>query len=72
MSELKDLGSCKDYHTGNATQRGLKTFNEDVKKILVNIYVNFGGAKGKDVKKKKAYQNIAKDDCCKLAENYQR
>ena len=66
VPELKDLGSCNDHHIGNAAQRGLEALDEDIKETLVNIYFDIGGAKGKGLKKKKAYEKIAKDKRRKL------
>ena len=66
VPELKDLGSCNDHHIRNAAQRGLESFDEDIRETLLNIYFDIGGAKGKGLKKKKAYEKIAKDKGRKL------
>ena len=52
VPDLKDLGSCNDHHIGNAAQKGVESFDEDVKEVLVNVYFDLGGAKGKGLKKK--------------------
>ena len=66
VPELKDLGSCNDHHIGNAAQRGIEAFDEDMREVLVNIYFDLGGAKGKGLKKKKAYEKLGKDKGRKL------
>ena len=57
---IKDLGSCNDHHIGNAAQKGVESFDEDVKEVLVNVYFDIGGAKGKGLKKKKNFEALAK------------
>ena len=60
VPDLKDLGSCNDHHIGNAAKKGVEDFDEDVKEVLVNVYFDLGGAKGKGLKKKKHFERLAK------------
>ena len=47
---FKEVGSCNDHHIGNAFEYGVKP--------LVNIFFDLGGAKGKGLKKKKAFEAV--------------
>ena len=60
VPQLKDVGSCNDHHISNAGKYGVEAFDNDVKEVLVNVYFDIGGAKGKGLKKRKNYQAIVK------------
>ena len=66
VHQLKDLGSCNNHHLSNAAKAGIEAFDEDINEILVNIYFDIGGAKGKGLKKKREFEMIAKDKHWKL------
>ena len=50
---IVDLGSCNDHHLANSMKHGVEAFDSDVPNILVNIFIDLGGAKGYGLKKKK-------------------
>ena len=60
VPQLKDVGSCNAHQISNAGKYGVEAFDNDVKEVLVNVYFDIGGAKGKGLKKRKNYQAIAK------------
>ena len=55
---FKDVGSCNDHHIDNAFEYGVKQFDNDCHKALVNIFFDLGGAKGKGLKKKKPFEAV--------------
>ena len=52
VPQLKHLGSCNGHHINNAAKYGVNALDEDIKEVLVNVFFDNGGAKGKGVKKK--------------------
>ena len=58
VPQLKDVGSCNDHHVGNAFKYAVFAFDEDCHEALVDIYQDIGGAKGKGLKKKKAFEAV--------------
>ena len=50
---FSDSGSCNDHHLANSMNHGVEAFDSDVPNILVNIFIDLGGAKGYGLKKKK-------------------
>ena len=60
VPQLRDLGSCNDHHISNAAKKGLEVFDPDIKEALVHIYFDIGGATGKGLKKKRAFEGKAK------------
>ena len=43
------------YHTGSCNGHSVEAFCPDIKNMLVDIYEDLGGAKGKGIKKMKAF-----------------
>ena len=66
IPQMKDFGSCNDHHLGNAAQAGCEALDSDVREVLVNIYFDLGGAKGKGLKKKPTYESFSKEKGRKL------
>ena len=60
VPQLKLLGSCNGHHISNAAKYGVNALDEDIKEVLVNVFFDIGGAKGKGVKKKHHYERLAK------------
>ena len=60
VPQLKDLGSCNDHHISNSAKHGCEAFDTDVKEVLVNLYFDIGGAKGKGLKKMRDFETISK------------
>ena len=60
VPQLKDLGSCNDHPISNSAKHGYEAFDTDVKEVLVNLYFDIGGAKGKGLKKMRDFETIAK------------
>ena len=58
IPQFIDLGSCNDHHLSNALKHGVTAFDTDIQQALVNIYMDIGGAKGKGLKKKKAFETV--------------
>jgi hypothetical protein len=66
IPQMVDFGSCNDHHIGNAEGAGTEQFDEDVKEALVHTYFDIGGAKGKGLKRKKEFEELAKKIGIKL------
>ena len=62
VPDLKDIGSCVDHHIGNAFEYAVQAFDNDCHEALVDIYQDLGGAKGKGLKKKKAFEKVCNDN----------
>ena len=60
VPQLKLLGSCNGHHISNAAKYGVNALDEDIKEVLVNVFFDIGGAKGKGLKKKHHYERLAK------------
>ena len=61
IPQFADMGSCNSHHIGTAFEYGVKNFDNDSQEALVNIYFDFGGAKGKGLKRKKQFEKVALD-----------
>ena len=61
VPQLKHLGSCNGHHISNAAKYGVNAMDEDIKEVLVNVFFDIGGAKGKGVKQKHHYERLAKE-----------
>ena len=60
IHQFKDAGSCNDHHVGNAFGYVVKAFDNDCHEVLVNIFQDLGGVKGKGLKKKKAFKDVCR------------
>ena len=58
---LKDLGSCNGHHISNSIQHGATDFCPDMQEVLVDLYQDIGGAKGKGTKKMKEFQKVCEE-----------
>ena len=58
---LKDLGSCNGHHISNSIQHGATDFCPDMQNVLVDLYQDIGGAKGKGTKKMKEFKKVCED-----------
>ena len=66
VPQLKPLGSCNGHHISYAAKYGVNVLDADIKEVLVNVYFDIGGGKGKGLKKKHQYERIAKKKARKL------
>ena len=60
IHQFVDFGSCNDHHISNAMKYGVRAFDPDVEHVVVDMYQDLGGAKGKGLKKKKDFEKICK------------
>lgn len=61
IPEFFDPGSCNDHHLSNGMKHAVTKFDPDIEKALVNVYLDIGGQKGRDLKRKKAFERVAKE-----------
>ena len=61
IPELLDPGSCNDHHLSNAMKHAVNAFDPDIEQALVNIYMDIGGAPGRGLKRKKAFEKVCKE-----------
>lgn len=62
IPQLQNHGSCNSHNLSNTMQHAVTAFDPDMKKAFVDIYYDLGGAKGKGLKKKKAFEVVAADN----------
>lgn len=60
VHQLSSLGSSNAHNICNAMSHGVTACAPDVKEALVDLYMDLGGAKGKGLKKKKAFERLAR------------
>jgi hypothetical protein len=56
VDDMKDLGACNGHHISNAMQHGATSFDSDIKEVLVDLFQDIGGAKGKGTKHMKEFK----------------
>ena len=61
VPQCYDLGSCNDHHISNALKHAVESFDSDIQQALVNIYCDLGGAKGRGLKRKKAFEIVCQE-----------
>ena len=61
ITELLDPGSCNDHHLSNAMKHAVNAFDPDIEQALVNIYMDIGGAPGRGLTRKKAFEKVCKE-----------
>ena len=61
VPELSSLGSSNAHNLSNAMMHGVTAAFPDVKEALVDLYQDLGGAKGRGLKKKKEFEELAWD-----------
>ena len=61
VPQCYDLGSCNDHHISNALKHAVESFDSDRQQALVNIYCDLGGAKGRGLKRKKAFEIVCQE-----------
>ena len=56
-----DDGSCTDHHLSNAMKHAVHAFDPDIERALVNIYMDVGGAPGRELKREKHFEKVCLD-----------
>ena len=64
VEDMKDLGACNGHHISNAMKWGVRAFDEnsdpEVEDVLVDLFEDIGGSKGKGTKKMKEFIQTCK------------
>ena len=64
VDDMKDLGACNGHHISNAMKWGVRVFDEEsnpeVEDVLVDLFEDIGGSKGKGTKKMKEFIQTCK------------
>ena len=61
VPQLRSTGSCNSHNVSNTMQHSTEKFDSDMKPALTDLYYDIGGAKGKGLKKKKEFEETARN-----------
>ena len=62
VSQFQPVGSCGAHNISNVMKHATKSFDKDIIQLLVNIYYDLGGAPGKGLTKKHAFEKICEEE----------
>ena len=57
VPQMPSTGSCSAHNLTNVMKHGVAAFDPDLKELLVDLYQDIGGSKGKGLKRMKEFQN---------------
>ena len=57
VPQMPSTGSCSAHNLTNVMKHGVTSFDPDLKELLVDLYQDIGGSKGKGLKRMKDFQN---------------
>lgn len=60
VPQLSSLGSSTAHNLSNAMMHAVTASAPDIKEVLVDLYMDVGGAKGKGLKKKKEFEAVGR------------